>query len=70
MTPNVLHLNEAEINALRGLQAGVNQLDPRDPVWEELADLKLVERRILVAFHEPPFAYMTLTMRGRLYGTT
>jgi hypothetical protein len=69
MKPNVLHLNDVEVEALRGLQDGVNQLDPLDPVWEELADLMLVERRMLVASPEPPFAYLTLTTRGRLYVT-
>jgi hypothetical protein len=57
---NALELEKAEGDALRGLQAGTDNLDTDDPVWAELADLGLVTRRI---------GGWLLTMRGRLYGT-
>jgi len=43
--PNPLSLNEAELDALRGLQQATNQLVFADPIWAELQDVGLVEAR-------------------------
>jgi hypothetical protein len=58
-----LHLNEGEIDALRGLQAGTNRLALSDPVWEELKALQLGELRgtRILAWR--------LTIAGRMYRT-
>jgi len=58
-----LHLKEGEIDALRGLQAGTNQLALSDPVWEELKALELVGLRgtRILAWR--------LTIAGRMYRT-
>jgi hypothetical protein len=61
MIANVLRLNEAEVDALRGLQAGVNHLDAHDPVWDELIDLHLAKRGGVHA------GVVSLTMGGRRY---
>ncbi len=42
---NPLDLNEAELDALRGLQAGMNRVGADDPIWEQLEDLGLVDMR-------------------------
>jgi hypothetical protein len=42
---NPLHLNAAEIDAIRELQAGMPQPDPGDPIWDELEAVGLVEVR-------------------------
>jgi hypothetical protein len=42
---NPLRLNEAELDAIRGLQAGMNRAGADDPIWEELAALGLVDLR-------------------------
>ncbi len=55
---NRLHLGHAELDAMRELQAGMSQPDPRDPIWDMLAMVKLVE---LTA------AQPRLTLLGRLY---
>jgi hypothetical protein len=60
---NAVQLESDEVEALRGLQGGQNVVDANDPVWEELAELGLVERRTLV------LPGWSLTMRGRLYKT-
>lgn len=58
---NSLHLNAAELEALRALQDGNNQVSFTDPIWDELADLGLVAPRGTHSW--------TLTMRGRFYRT-
>jgi hypothetical protein len=42
---NPLDLNDAELDALRGLQAGMNRVGSDDPIWEQLEELGLVDRR-------------------------
>jgi hypothetical protein len=42
---NPLHLNEIELDAIRGLQAGMNRVGADDPVWEALEELDLVDLR-------------------------
>jgi hypothetical protein len=60
---NALHLGEAELDALRSLQAGPSTLDAFDPICQELSAAGLVQLRGTV------FRYWSLTMRGRLYKT-
>jgi hypothetical protein len=38
-------LSEAELDALRGLQAGMHRVGSEDPIWEQLAELGLVDLR-------------------------
>jgi hypothetical protein len=38
-------LSEAELDALRGLQAGMNRVGSDDPIWEQLEELGLVDLR-------------------------
>ena|SRR6476646_10137252 len=42
---NPLDLNDAELDALRGLQAGMNRVGSDDPIWEQLEELGLVDLR-------------------------
>jgi hypothetical protein len=42
---NRLHLNDAELDAIRGLQAGVSRAGADDPIWEGLEELGLVDTR-------------------------
>ena len=42
---NPLDLNDAELDALRGLQAGMNRVGSDDPIWEQLEELGLVDMR-------------------------
>jgi hypothetical protein len=59
---NPLNLTRAELNALRGLQAGTSSLGADDPIWDELEQLGLVESR--------EKAHMrVLTETGRSYPT-
>jgi len=60
---NRLSLNEAELDALRGLQRGTNQLVFADPIWAELQDVGLVEVR------GGRVGTWALTFRGRSYKT-
>jgi hypothetical protein len=60
---NSLSLNEAELEALRGLQKGNNLLAFADPIWAELQDVGLVEAQ------GARFGTWTLTFRGRRYLT-
>jgi hypothetical protein len=57
---NPLGLNQAELDAIRGLQAGMNRVGADDPVWEELEALGLVDLRGLLP---------QLTPLGRRYPT-
>ena len=61
--PNSLRLNEAELDALRGLQQGTNQLVFADPIWAELQDVGLIEAR------GARVGTWALTFRGRSYKT-
>jgi hypothetical protein len=61
MVVNNLSLNDAELDALRGLQDGNTRIAFDDPIWDELADIGLVAPQGARAW--------TLTMRGRLYRT-
>ena len=38
-------LSETELDALRGLQAGMNRVGSDDPIWEQLEELGLVDLR-------------------------
>jgi hypothetical protein len=38
-------LSETELDALRGLQAGMNRVGSDDPIWEQLEQLGLVDLR-------------------------
>lgn len=58
---NSLSLNEAELDALRGLQQGPNRLPFDDPIWAELEDIGLVEAR------GTRISAWVLTFRGRTY---
>jgi hypothetical protein len=58
---NPLELNEAELDALRGLQIGMNRVGADDPVWEELEVLGLVDTRTALV--------PQLTPLGRRYRT-
>ena len=60
---NSLQLSDAEIDAVRGLQSGTNQIAPDDPVWSALRDVGLVQRK------GTGIPVWSLTMRGRLYRT-
>jgi hypothetical protein len=60
---NSLSLNDAELDALRGLQEGNNQLTFADPIWAELQAVGLVEAR------SARVGTWTLTFRGRGYLT-
>src|SRR6476469_9548827 len=40
---NPLDLNDAELDALRGLQAGMNRVGSDDPIWDQLEELGLVD---------------------------
>ena len=60
---NSLELSDAEVEAIRGLQSGTNQVAPEDPVWDTLRDSGLVQRR------GTGIPVWSLTMRGRLYRT-
>ena len=40
---NPLDLNDAELDAIRGLQAGMTRVGADDPVWEGLEELGLVD---------------------------
>jgi anti-sigma regulatory factor (Ser/Thr protein kinase) len=60
---NALQLSDAEIDAMRGLQSGTNQIAPEDPVWLVLRDVGLVHRK------GTGIPVWSLTMRGRLYRT-
>jgi hypothetical protein len=42
---NPLDLNDAELEAIRGLQAGVSRAGSDDPIWEGLEELGLVDAR-------------------------
>ena len=42
---NPLDLNEDELDAIRGLQAGMNRVGADDPVWDGLEELGLVDVR-------------------------
>lgn len=42
---NPLDLNDAELDALRGLQAGMNRVGSDDPIWDQLEELGLVDLR-------------------------
>jgi hypothetical protein len=42
---NPLGLNAAELDAIRGLQAGMNRVGADDPIWDELVALGLVDLR-------------------------
>jgi hypothetical protein len=42
---NPLDLNEDELDAIRGLQAGLNRVGADDPVWDALEELGLVDLR-------------------------
>jgi anti-sigma regulatory factor (Ser/Thr protein kinase) len=61
--PNSLQLGDAELTAVRGLQAGTNQIAPEDPVWTALRDIGLVQRK------GSAVPVWSLTMHGRLYRT-
>jgi hypothetical protein len=58
---NSLSLNEAELDALRGLRRGTNQLYFADPIWDELQDLGLIAAR------GARVGTWILTSRGRNY---
>jgi hypothetical protein len=60
---NSLSLNEAELDALRGLQEGNNLLTFTDPIWAELQAVGLVQAR------GARVSTWTLTFRGRGYLT-
>jgi serine/threonine-protein kinase RsbW len=60
---NSLQLSDAEVDAMRGLQSGTNQIGPEDEVWLALHDVGLVQRK------GTGVPVWTLTMRGRLYRT-
>jgi anti-sigma regulatory factor (Ser/Thr protein kinase) len=60
---NSLELNDAEVEAIRGLQSGTNQVAPEDPIWDTLRDIGLVQRK------GTGVPVWSLTMRGRLYRT-
>jgi hypothetical protein len=60
---NSLSLNEAQLDALRGLQHGTNQLAFADPIWAELLDVGLVQAR------GARVGAWALTLRGRGYRT-
>jgi hypothetical protein len=45
MVANSLHLEYDALEALRELQDGACELDVDDPIWSELEELQLVERR-------------------------
>jgi hypothetical protein len=38
-------LCETELDALRGLQAGMNRVGADDPIWDQLEELGLVDMR-------------------------
>jgi hypothetical protein len=40
---NPLDLNDAELDAIRGLQAGMTRMGSDDPIWEGLEELGLVD---------------------------
>jgi serine/threonine-protein kinase RsbW len=61
--PNSLQLSEDEVDAIRGLQSGTNQVAADDPVWTALTDVGLVQRK------GTGIPVWSLTMRGRLYRT-
>jgi serine/threonine-protein kinase RsbW len=61
---NALQLGDAEIDAVRGLQSGTNQIAPDDPVWLALRDVGLIQRKGTTGI-----PVWSLTMRGRLYRT-
>ena len=42
---NSLGLSEAKLDALRGLQVGMNRVGSEDPIWEQLEELGLVDLR-------------------------
>jgi hypothetical protein len=42
---NPLHLNDAELDAIRGLQFGMNRVGADDPIWDELEAVGLVDTR-------------------------
>jgi hypothetical protein len=57
---NRLAFNAVELDAVRELQAGVEQPEPDDPTWEELRAVGLVDSAA---------GRMQLTMLGQLYRT-
>jgi hypothetical protein len=67
---NPLALNVAELEAIRGLQMGANQLDADDPIWDGLQDLRLVELRYVMSASGGSLTRMPmLTPYGRSYPT-
>jgi hypothetical protein len=61
MVINTLALNEAELDAIRGLQQGTDRLAFADTIWAELQDVGLVEAR------GARVGVWALTSRGRRY---
>ena len=60
---NALHLDEAELDALRSLQAGPSTFEASNPICHELAAAGLVQLRGSAS------RSWSLTMRARLYKT-
>lgn len=60
---NSLSLNDAELDALRGLQQGSNEIAFADPIWAELQDVGLIQVR------GARVGAWVLTLRGRGYRT-
>jgi hypothetical protein len=69
--PNPLHLNEDELDALRALHTGSDELEMDDPIWQQLEDRGLVVLRNVMRSADGSLTRIaTLTTSGRGYPTS